>query len=120
MSLFTVFADSDASIIGAIAGYLSLWIVYHVFKLITGKEGMGFGDFKLLALLGAWLGWEYLPLIVLLSSLVGALFGFSMIIFANRDHAQPIPFGPYLATAGWLALLWGHGLNQFYFSAFGL
>ncbi len=120
LSLFTVFADSDASIIGAIAGYLSLWIVYHVFKLITGKEGMGFGDFKLLALLGAWLGWEYLPLIVLLSSLVGALFGFSMIIFANRDHAQPIPFGPYLATAGWLALLWGHSLNQFYFSAFGL
>ena len=120
LSLFTVFTDSNASIIGAITGYLCLWLVYHVFKLITGKEGMGYGDFKLLALLGAWLGWEYLPLIVLLSSLVGALFGFSMIIFANRDRAQPIPFGPYLATAGWLALLWGHGLNQFYFSAFGL
>ena len=120
VSLFGIFTETDASIIGTIAGYLSLWLVYHVFKLITGKEGMGYGDFKLLALLGAWLGWHYLPLIILLSSLVGAVLGFSMIIYAKQDHNTPIPFGPYLATAGWLALLWGDSLNQFYFSAFGL
>ncbi|MCK5478266.1 MAG: prepilin peptidase, partial [Methylococcales bacterium] len=107
LSLFLIYTDTHSSIIGAIAGYLSLWIVYHLFKLVTGKEGMGYGDFKLLALFGAWLGWQYIPLIVLLSSLVGAVIGISMIILVKRDHNIPIPFGPYLAAAGWLALIWG-------------
>ncbi|OYV18569.1 MAG: leader peptidase (prepilin peptidase) / N-methyltransferase, partial [Methylococcaceae bacterium NSP1-1] len=92
----------------------------HLFKLATGKEGMGYGDFKLLALFGAWLGWQYLPIIILLSSLVGALIGISMIIIVKRDHNIPIPFGPYLAAAGWIALLWGNDLNQFYLSTVGL
>ncbi|NOT12591.1 MAG: prepilin peptidase [Methylococcaceae bacterium] len=120
ISLFSVYTDAHASIIGAAAGYLLLWSVYHLFKLITGKEGMGYGDFKLLALFGAWLGWQYLPLIVLLSSLVGAIVGISMIILAKQDHTKPIPFGPYLAVAGWIALLWGDQINQLYLSASGL
>ena len=110
----------EASIIGAIAGYLSLWSVYQAFKLLTGKEGMGYGDFKLLALFGAWLGWQYLPLIILLSALVGAVIGISMIIFQKRDKNIPIPFGPYLAAAGWIALLWGQQINQLYLSSAGL
>jgi leader peptidase (prepilin peptidase)/N-methyltransferase len=120
LSLFGFFTDTHASIIGAIAGYTSLWSVFHLFKLATGKEGMGFGDFKLLALFGAWLGWQYLPVIILLSSLVGAIIGVSLIIFAKRDHTIPIPFGPYLAVAGWLALLWGNDINQFYLTTAGL
>jgi leader peptidase (prepilin peptidase)/N-methyltransferase len=114
MSLFNVYTDTNNSIIGAIAGYMSLWTVYHLFKLITGKEGMGYGDFKLLALFGAWLGWQFLPMIILLSSLVGAVIGISMIIFGDRDRNVPIPFGPYLAAAGWLALLWGKNINAIY------
>ncbi|MEY3787935.1 MAG: hypothetical protein RLZ75_2142 [Pseudomonadota bacterium] len=120
LSLFSYFTDTHASIIGALAGYIILWLVYQLFKLATGKEGMGYGDFKLLALLGAWLGWQYLPLIILLSSLVGTVIGLTMISFTQRDRNTPIPFGPYLAAAGWLALLWGKDLNQFYFSAAGL
>ncbi|MFA5983075.1 MAG: A24 family peptidase [Methylococcaceae bacterium] len=120
LSLFGVFTDSRASIIGAAAGYLSLRSVYQLFKWLTGKEGMGFGDFKLLAALGAWLGWQSLPLIIVLSSLVGTVVGISMVIFVKHDHTKPIPFGPYLAAAGWLALIWGHSLNQFYLSASGL
>jgi leader peptidase (prepilin peptidase)/N-methyltransferase len=120
LSLFGVFTDSHASIIGAVAGYLVLWSVYHLFKLATGKEGMGFGDFKLLALFGAWLGWQYLPLIILLSSLVGAVIGISMMIIAKRDHNIPIPFGPYLAVAGWIALLWGDRINALYLNSIGL
>lgn len=120
LSLFNVFTDAHTSIIGAVAGYLALWSVFHLFKLATGKEGMGYGDFKLLALFGAWLGWQCLPMIILLSSLVGAVIGVGMIIFARHDHNIPIPFGPYLATAGWIALLWGNKLNQFYLSAVGL
>lgn len=120
LSLFGLFTDSTSSIIGAIAGYGALWSVYHLFKLATGKEGMGYGDFKLLALLGAWLGWQYLPVIILLSSLVGAAIGIVMVVFVKRDHNVPIPFGPYLAAAGWLALLWGHDLNQFYLASSGL
>ncbi|MDD5579331.1 MAG: A24 family peptidase [Methylobacter sp.] len=120
LSLFAVFTDSHASIIGAIAGYTMLWMVYHLFKLVTGKEGMGYGDFKLLALLGAWLGWQFLPVIILLSSLVGTVIGIAMIIFVNRDYRIPIPFGPYLAAAGWIALLWGNEINQLYLSATGL
>lgn len=120
LSLFTLFTDTHSSIIGAIAGYTILWIVYHLFKLATGKEGMGYGDFKLLALLGAWLGWQFLPVIILLSSLVGTLIGIAMIIFVNRGYHIPIPFGPYLAAAGWIALLWGNEINQLYLSATGL
>ncbi|WP_020562633.1 prepilin peptidase [Methylosarcina fibrata] len=119
LSLFGLFTDSHASIIGSVAGYGTLWIVYHLFKLATGKEGMGYGDFKLLALLGAWLGWQYLPLIILLSSLVGAILGVATVVLTKRDHSVPIPFGPYLAAAGWLALLWGADLNQFYLESFG-
>jgi len=95
------------AIIGAIAGYLSLWLVYHAFKALTGKEGMGYGDFKLLAALGAWLGWQQLPLIILLSACVGAIIGISLIVIRGRDRNLPIPFGPYLAAAGWIAMLWG-------------
>jgi len=120
LSLWGWFSDAHASIIGAIAGYLLLWSVYQVFKLATGKEGMGFGDFKLLAMFGAWLGWQYLPQIVLLSSLVGAVVGIGMILLGNLERSKPIPFGPYLAIAGWLALLWGKAINQFYFNIAGL
>ncbi|WP_340121543.1 A24 family peptidase [Methylobacter svalbardensis] len=120
LSLFNVFTDAHTSIIGAVAGYTALWAVFHLFKLITGKEGMGYGDFKLLALFGAWLGWQYLPIIILLSSLVGAVIGLGMIIFVKHDHTVPIPFGPYLAAAGWIALLWGNDLNQLYLTAAGL
>ncbi len=120
LSLFNVFTDAHASIIGAVAGYTALWTVFHLFKLATGKEGMGYGDFKLLALFGAWLGWQYLPIIILLSSLVGAVIGIGMIVFVKHDHNIPIPFGPYLAAAGWIALLWGADLNQFYLTAVGL
>jgi len=120
LSLFGIYTDTHASIIGAIAGYTVLWSVFHLFKLATGKEGMGYGDFKLLALFGAWLGWQYLPVIILLSSLVGAIIGLSMIIIVKRDHNIPIPFGPYLAVAGWIALLWGNDLNHFYLTTTGL
>ncbi len=120
LSLFPCFADSDASIIGAIFGYLSLWSVFQLFKLLTGKEGMGYGDFKLLALFGAWLGWQYLPMIILLSSVVGAVIGVAMIVFSRHDRNTPIPFGPYIATAGWIALLWGDKINQLYLNAIGL
>ena len=96
------------AVVGAIAGYGVLWLVYHAFRLLTGKEGMGYGDFKLLAALGAWLGWQLLPVVVLLSSLVGAVVGISLMIFRRHGREVPIPFGPYLAAAGWLALMWGH------------
>ena len=120
LSLFGFYTDAHAGIIGAIAGYTALWTVYQLFKLATGKEGMGYGDFKLLALFGAWLGWQYLPIIILLSSLVGAVIGLAMIVFAKKDHNSPLPFGPYLAAAGWLALLWGDNLNRYYLTAVGL
>ncbi|WKJ90960.1 A24 family peptidase [Methylomonas montana] len=120
LSLFDIYSSSHDAIIGAIAGYLSLWSVYQLFKLLTGKEGMGYGDFKLLALFGAWLGWQYLPLIVLLSSLVGAVIGVAMIVFGKRDAGKPIPFGPYLAMAGWLAMLFGQEINALYLHAAGL
>lgn len=114
LSLFGFYTDMPSAIIGAVAGYLSLWLVYHIFKLLTGKEGMGYGDFKLFALFGAWLGWQALPLILILSSLVGAVIGISMILFLGRDRQQPIPFGPYLAAAGWIAVLWGGDITQAY------
>ncbi|RMF16030.1 MAG: prepilin peptidase [Gammaproteobacteria bacterium] len=103
-----LFTDLESAVWGATAGYLSLWSIYWLFKLLTGKEGMGYGDFKLLAALGAWMGWQMLPLIILLSSLVGAVVGIVMIMAMGRDRQIPIPFGPYLAAAGWIALLWGH------------
>lgn len=120
LSLFDIYSGSHDAIIGAVAGYLSLWSVYQLFKLLTGKEGMGYGDFKLLALFGAWLGWQYLPLIVLLSSLVGAVIGIAMIVFGKRDAGKPIPFGPYLAMAGWLAMLFGQEINALYLHVAGL
>lgn len=115
-----IFAALQASVIGAVAGYLILWSVYHLFRLVTGKEGMGFGDFKLLAMFGAWLGWSALPLIVLLSSLVGAIVGVAMIALRGHDRNIPIPFGPYLAVAGWIALLWGNDLLDAYLGVSGL
>ncbi|WP_374423480.1 A24 family peptidase [Chromobacterium sp.] len=102
------------AVIGAMAGYLSLWLLFHGFKLATGKEGMGYGDFKLLAALGAWLGWTLLPLVILLSSLVGALVGVGLILLAKHGRGQPLPFGPYLAIAGWVALIWGPGIVNWY------
>ncbi len=120
LSVFSVYTDSHSSIIGAVCGYLSLWCVFHVFKLATGKEGMGYGDFKLLALFGAWLGWQYLPMIILLSSLVGAIFGLVMILFHRHEAGRPMPFGPYLAAAGWLALICGDAINAYYLHAVGL
>lgn len=117
LSLFDIYTDSQASIIGAAAGYLSLWVIYHVFRLLTGKEGMGYGDFKLFALFGAWLGWQSLPLIILLSSAVGAVLGLTLIVFRGRDRNIPIPFGPYLASAGWIALLWGEQLTAWYLNS---
>ena len=108
------FTDLTSSVLGAVFGYLSLWSIYRLFKLVTGKEGMGYGDFKLLALFGAWLGWQSLPLIIILSSLVGAVAGISLIAFKGQDRNSPIPFGPYLATAGWIAMLWGQGITQSY------
>lgn len=114
LGLFGVFVDLQASVIGAIAGYLSLWIVFHVYRLLTGKEGFGYGDFKLLGMLGAWQGWQALPLIILLSSVVGAVIGISMILLAGRDRQLPIPFGPYLAITGWISLLWGAKISGAY------
>jgi len=116
LGFFHVFVDLESSVIGAMAGYLSLWSVYIVFKLITGKEGMGHGDFKLLAMLGAWMGWKMLFVIILTSSLVGATVGITMILLKKTSRQTQIPFGPYLAAAGWIALLWGEDLNRFYFS----
>ncbi|MCS0582199.1 A24 family peptidase [Massilia pinisoli] len=101
------------AVIGAMAGYMSLWAVYWLFKLATGKEGMGYGDFKLLAALGAWMGWAMLPTIIILSSVVGAVVGISLIVFARRDRNNPIPFGPYLAAAGMIALLYGIPLTRY-------
>lgn len=120
LNLFGVFTDLRSAVIGAIAGYLVLWSVYKLFKLITGKEGMGYGDFKLLAVLGAWMGWQSLPMIVILSSVVGALVGIGTIAVAGRDKNLPIPFGPYLAVAGWITLLWGSVLAQAYLRWSGL
>jgi len=114
-----LFIDPRASIVGALAGYLSLWSIYHVFRLVTGKEGMGYGDFKLLAALGAWLGWQMLPLIILLSALVGAAVGISLIVFSRHDRNVPIPFGPYLAAAGWIAMLYGPQIVDGYLAYMG-
>jgi len=112
------FTDIQSAVIGAIAGYLSLWSVYWCFKLITGKEGMGYGDFKLLAAIGAWLGWSKLPLVILSSSLVGALVGIGLILAAKLNKSIPIPFGPYLVGGALIALFWGEQLIHTYFGLF--
>jgi leader peptidase (prepilin peptidase)/N-methyltransferase len=112
----TTVSATDA-VLGAIIGYMSLWSLYWVFKMLTGKEGMGYGDFKLLAALGAWMGWQSLLLIVILSSLVGAIVGIALLLFRGQDRNIPIPFGPYLAGAGFIAMLWGDALNQLYVSS---
>ncbi|GAB1268811.1 type IV prepilin peptidase/methyltransferase PilD [Aurantivibrio infirmus] len=117
---FDVFTDIYSAVYGAIAGYGILWSVYWLFKLLTGKEGMGFGDFKLLAALGAWMGWEALPVIIILSSLVGAVIGIAGILIQGRDKNIPIPFGPYLAIAGFITLLYGDKIIQIYFDSVGL
>jgi len=114
-NLWHTFASLPDAVIGAVAGYLSLWTIYWLFKLIRGKEGMGYGDFKLLAALGAWLGWQLLPVIVLLSSVVGAGIGISLIVFRGRDHSVPLAFGPYLAIAGAIALFFGSTLVKLFF-----
>ncbi len=108
------------ALIGSIAGYLSLWLVFHAFRLITGKEGMGYGDFKLFAALGAWLGWKLLPLVILLSAATGAVLGILMIVLRGRDRSAPMPFGPYLAAAGWLAMMYGDSLVSGYLRVSGL
>jgi leader peptidase (prepilin peptidase)/N-methyltransferase len=113
-NLFGTYTDLKSAVIGAMAGYLALWSVYWLFKLVTGKEGMGYGDFKLLAALGAWLGWQMLPLTILLSSLVGAVVGIALMVFAKQGRNVPIPFGPYLAAAGMIAMIWGKPLTQAY------
>ncbi len=114
LNLNGLFIDLSSAVIGAIAGYLVLWVVYQIFKKITGKEGMGYGDFKLLAMLGAWLGWQALPAIILISSLVGSIIGISLILLKQHHRDRPIPFGPYLAIAGWIVLLWGNDINSAY------
>ena len=114
LNAFGVYTDLKSAVIGAMAGYLSLWAVYWGFKLATGKEGMGYGDFKLLAALGAWLGWQVLPLTILLSSFVGAVVGITLLVSARHGRNVPIPFGPYLAAAGAIALVWGKPLTLAY------
>ncbi|MGL1958660.1 MAG: A24 family peptidase [Colwellia sp.] len=109
-----LFVPLTEAIIGAAVGYMSLFSVFWLFKLLTGKEGMGFGDFKLLALFGAWLGWQLLPILILMASVVGAIIGISLMIFKNHQRDQAIPFGPYLAVAGWVTLLWGEGIWSWY------
>ena len=117
-NLGATFTPLPSAVIGAIAGYLVLWSVYWVFKYATGKEGMGYGDFKLLAGIGAWLGWKMLPAVILLSSLVGAVVGLLLIWLAKQGRQVPIPFGPYLAAAGIIALLWGDAINRAYLQHF--
>lgn len=117
-NLSHVFVPLHSAVIGAIAGYLSLWSVYWLFRLVTGKHGMGYGDFKLLAALGAWLGWSMLPLIILLASVIGATVGILLIILTKHGRSVPIPFGPYLAGGGIVALFWGKPLILTYFSVF--
>lgn len=115
-----IYTDLFSAIWGAAAGYLCLWSIFWLFKWLTGKEGMGYGDFKLLAALGAWMGWQFLPLIILLSSFVGAVIGIAGILILGRDKNIPIPFGPYLAIAGWIAFLWGDALIHYYFQFLAL
>ena len=116
----TLFIAPEHAIGGAIAGYMSLWLVYHGFRIVTGKEGMGYGDFKLNAALGAWLGWQALPMVILVSAFVGSVFGLAMIAANRARRGVPIPYGPWLAIAGWLVLMYGDVMNRWYFSLIGL
>ena len=116
LSTQNIYVSPQDAIIGASAGYLSLWSVYWGFKLLTGKEGMGYGDFKLLAALGAWLGWQDLATVILLSSVVGAVIGISYLSLNKKEHSHPIPFGPYLAIAGWITFLYGDWISQQYWN----
>ena len=120
INYFGIFTTLESAIIGAIAGYMSLWIIMQLFKLITGKEGMGHGDFKLFALIGAWCGWQVLPLVILIASILGAIIGIIYLRCQGESRHTPIPFGPYLALAGWIALLWGTQLTDFYLIFAGL
>ena len=113
-NLADTFVPLSSAVIGAMAGYLSLWSIYWVFKLLTGKEGMGYGDFKLLAVLGAWMGWTIVPGAILLSSVVGAVVGVTLIVVRGHERQIPIPFGPYIAAAGWLCLIWGDAISSIY------
>jgi leader peptidase (prepilin peptidase)/N-methyltransferase len=115
-----VYTDLTSAVLGAVAAYLFLWFVYHLFVSLTGKEGMGYGDFKLFAVFGAWFGWQLLPQILLVASVVGAAVGIGLIVLRGRDRRLPIPFGPYLAVAGWIALLWGDDINRVYLQLSGL
>jgi leader peptidase (prepilin peptidase)/N-methyltransferase len=114
-----LFIEPKAAIVGALGGYLSLWSIYHLFRLITGKQGMGYGDFKLLAALGAWLGWKMLPIIIMMSAVVGAVTGIMLIVTKRHERSTPIPFGPYLAAAGWIAMLWGPSIVDWYLDFMG-
>jgi leader peptidase (prepilin peptidase)/N-methyltransferase len=116
----SIFTDPLSAIYGAVAGYLVLWGVYHLFRLLTGKEGMGYGDFKLLAAFGAWFGWQLLPQIIIISSLAGALIGITLILLRRHEQGKPIPFGPYLTIAGAVALFFGQPINNWYLSLTGL
>lgn len=120
INLWDVFVPLQDAVVGAIAGYLALWAVFHIFKLVTGKEGMGVGDFKILAAIGAWFGWQMLPLVILLSAAVGAVAGLTWSVIAGRDRNLPIAYGPYLAGAGWIAMLWGERIVGWYLEFSGL
>jgi leader peptidase (prepilin peptidase)/N-methyltransferase len=120
LSLFGLFIDTETAVIGAIAGYLSLWLVFQLFRLLTGREGMGRGDFKLLALFGAWMGWTALPQIILFSAVPGALVGIALIALGRQQQRAPMPFGPFLAIAGWVSLLWGPAITDAYLRFSGL
>jgi leader peptidase (prepilin peptidase)/N-methyltransferase len=113
-SFWSIHTDLASGVIGAMAGYLILWSIYHLFRLLTGKEGMGYGDFKLLAALGAWMGWQMLPLIILLSSVVGAVVGLVLMGTGRMKRDKPMPFGPFIAAAGWIALIWGEKIMMYY------
>jgi leader peptidase (prepilin peptidase)/N-methyltransferase len=119
-NLFGVFTTLETAVVGAMAGYLALWSIFWAFKLATGKEGMGYGDFKLLGALGAWLGWPLLPSIILAAAAVGAVVGLGLIALKSHDRAKPIPFGPYLAAAGWICLVWGDVLSGLFAVGGGL
>jgi leader peptidase (prepilin peptidase)/N-methyltransferase len=120
LGLAPAFVSLQEAVIGAMAGYLSLWLVFHLFRLITGKEGMGYGDFKLFAALGAWMGWQMLPLIILLSSVVGAVVGIGLVLLRRQGKDIPMAFGPYLAAAGWIALIWGQEITSAYLDHSGI
>ena len=116
INYFGIITDLESAVLGAMLGYALLWVLFHLFRLLTGKEGMGYGDFKLLALLGAWLGWQMIPTIILLSSLVGSVVGITLIVLKKQQRSKPIPFGPYLAAAGCISLIWGNEINRAYLS----